>query len=95
MQEKISTIEEKVSGESAPNIADADQYIAGGKYLDAMNIYKKLLSADPDNRQIMQRTEDLRALLKLLGKDKEELVSRLESFLEGIKKRQNEFLGSS
>ena len=60
-----------------------------------MNIYKKLLSADPDNRQIMQRTEDLRALLKLLGKDKEELVSRLESFLEGIKKRQNEFLGSS
>jgi len=95
LQEEISTIEEKVSGESALNIADADQYIAGGKYLDAMNIYKKLLSADPDNKQIMQRTEDLRALLKLLGKDKEELVSRLESFLEGIKKRQNEFFESS
>jgi len=94
-QEKISAIEEKVSRESALNISDADQYIAGGKYLDAMNIYKKLLSADPDNRQIMQRTEDLRALLKLLGKDKEELVSRLESFLEGIKKRKNEFFGSS
>ena len=94
-QEKISAIEEKVSRESALNISDADQYIAGGKYLDAMNIYKKLLSADPDNRQIMQRTEDLRALLKLLGKDKEELVSRLESFLEGIRKRQNEFFGSS
>jgi len=95
LQEKISTIEEKVSREPAPNIREADQYIAGGKYLDAMNIYKKLLSADPDNRQIMQRTEDLRALLKLLGKDKEELVFRLESFLEGIKKRQNEFFGSS
>ncbi len=95
LQEEISTIEEKVSGESALNIGDADKYIAGGKYLDAMNIYKKLLSADPENRQIMQRTEDLRALLKLLGKDKEELVSRLESFLEGIKKRQNEFFGSS
>jgi tetratricopeptide (TPR) repeat protein len=94
-QEKISTIEEKVSMESALNISDADQYIAGGKYLDAMNIYKKLLSADPDNRQIMQRTEELRSLLKLLGKDKEELVSRLESFLEGIKKRKNEFFGSS
>ena len=94
-QEKIGAIEEKVSRESALNIRDADQYIAGGKYLDAMNIYKKLLSADPDNRQIMQRTEDLRALLKLLGKDKEELVSRLESFLEGIRKRQNEFFGSS
>jgi hypothetical protein len=60
-----------------------------------MNIYKKLLSADPDNKQIMQRTEDLRSLLKLLGKDKEELAFRLESFLEGIKKRQNEFFGSS
>lgn len=94
-QEKIGAIEEKVSRESSPNISDADQYIAGGKYLDAMNIYKKLLSADPDNRQIMQRTEELRSLLKLLGKDKEELVSRLESFLEGIKKRQNEFFGSS
>ena len=94
-QEKISAIEEKESRESALNISDADQYIAGGKYLDAMNIYKKLLSADPDNRQIMQRTEELRSLLKLLGKDKEELVSRLESFLEGIKKRKNEFFGSS
>lgn len=94
LQEKISTTGEKVSGESALDISDADQYIAGGKYLDAMNIYKKLLSADPDNRQIMQRTEELRSLLKLLGKDKEELVSRFESFLEGIKKRQNEFLGS-
>ncbi|MBM4146517.1 MAG: tetratricopeptide repeat protein [Nitrospira sp.] len=95
VQEKISTIEEKVSGESAPDIRDADQYIAGGKYFEAMNIYKKILSADPDNRHIMQRTEDLRALLKLLGRDKEELASRLESFLEGIKKRQNEFSGSS
>jgi len=94
-QEKISAIEEKASRESALNISDADQYIAGGKYLDAMNIYKKLLSSDPDNRQIMQRTEELRSLLKLLGKDKEELVSRLESFLEGIKKRKNEFFGSS
>lgn len=93
--EEISRLEEKVSMESGPDIKDADQYIAGGKYLDALNVYKKLLSADPGNRHIMQRTEDLRALLKLLGKDKEELVSRLESFLEGIKKRQNEFLGSS
>jgi len=95
LQEGISTVEEKASMESAPDIRDADQYIAGGKYLEAMNIYKKLLSADPDNRQLMQRTEELRALLKLLGKDKEELVSRLEFFLEGIKKRQNEFFGSS
>ncbi|NTV27780.1 MAG: hypothetical protein HGA93_03755, partial [Methanothrix sp.] len=79
----------------APDIKDADKYIAGGMYFDAMNIYKKLLSADPDNKQIMQRIEDLRTLLKLLGKDKEELVFRLESFLKSIKKRQNEIFESS
>ena len=94
LQEEIIPAEEKASGQSSSDIRDADKYIAGGKYLDALNIYKKLLSADPDNTQIMQRAEELRALLKLLGKDKEELVSRLESFLKGIKKRQNEFSGN-
>jgi hypothetical protein len=43
----------------------------------------------------MQRIEELRALLKLLGKDKEELIAKLDSLLAGIRKRRDEFLGST
>jgi hypothetical protein len=42
----------------------------------------------------LQRIEELRALLKLLGKSEEELILKLNSLLEGIKKRQNEFFNS-
>ncbi len=76
-------------------IADADSYIIQGQYAEAMGIYKKLLSDDPENRHILQRIEELRALLKLLGKDKEILIERLDDFLKGIKKRRDEFFGSS
>jgi tetratricopeptide (TPR) repeat protein len=71
--------------------ADADLYIQQGEYGEAMSVYRTILSSDPENRQVLQRVEELRALLKLLGKDKEELVAKLEIFLEGIKRRRDEF----
>ncbi|MEW6585155.1 MAG: tetratricopeptide repeat protein [Nitrospirota bacterium] len=76
-------------------IGEADLSIRDGKYSEAMNIYKKILSADPDNRKTLQRVEELRSLLKLLGKDKEELIARLEQLLHGIKQRRDEFFGSA
>lgn len=74
--------------------ADADQYILEGKYMEAMNVYRKIFSIEPGNMQVMQRIEELKALLKLLGKDKEELITKLDNLLAGIKKRRDEFLGS-
>lgn len=87
--------EDKISEQPFLSIYDADPYISQGKYTEAMSIYRKLLSIEPDNLHVMQRVEELKALLKLLGKDKEELIARLDSFLDGIKKRRDEFFGSA
>ena len=83
------------SAEAVPGVTDADNYIAQGKYNDAMNVYKKLLSRNPGDNVVMQRIEELRFLLKLLGKDKEELITTLDNFLAAIKKRRNEFYRSA
>jgi tetratricopeptide (TPR) repeat protein len=96
VEDKDKTIkEDKVYEQPRLSVNDADQYITEGKYMEAMNIYRKLLSAEPDNIHVMQRVEELKALLKLLGKDKEELIARLDGLLDGIKKRRDEFFGSA
>jgi tetratricopeptide (TPR) repeat protein len=93
--EEAEEIAEEVSEQPQLTAADADRYISQEKYSDAMKVYRDLLSIEPDNRQILQRVQELRALLKMLGKDKEQLISRLDSFLSGVKKRRNEFFGST
>ena len=94
VEEKIMK-EDKVSEQPLLSVYDADPYISQGKFTEAMSIYRQLLSIEPDNVNVMQRVEELKALLKLLGKDKEELITRLDSFLDGIKKRRDEFFGSA
>jgi tetratricopeptide (TPR) repeat protein len=103
LNEKAVSVEEGASlyrgqepqGEEVLNIVSADRHIADGRYFSAMNIYRKILAREPDNKQALQRVEELRALLKLLGKDKEELVSKLDGFLDGIRKRHDEFSGNT
>jgi tetratricopeptide (TPR) repeat protein len=72
---------------------DADRCVAEEKFSEAMGIYRKYLSVDPDNKVVLQRVNELRVLLKLLGKDKEVLIAKLDAFLEGIHKRRNDFFG--
>ncbi len=96
VEEATPLIQEKEpQGEEGLTIGNADRYIVDGKYFSAMNIYRKILAREPDNKQALQRVEELRALLKLLGKDKEELVSKLDGFLDGIRKRHDEFSGNT
>ena len=96
VKEATSLIQEKEpQAEEGLNIGNADRHIVDGKYFSAMNIYRKILAREPDNKQALQRVEELRALLKLLGKDKEELVSKLDGFLDGIRKRHDEFSGNT
>ncbi|OGW38861.1 MAG: hypothetical protein A2Y97_12080 [Nitrospirae bacterium RBG_13_39_12] len=85
----------KQSEQPALSVRTADPYISQGKFMEAMKIYQKLLAEDPDNRQVLQRIEELKSLLSLLGKDKEELIARLDNLLDGIKKRRDEFFGSA
>ncbi len=93
-EEEPASREKESPGQPA-FIEKADQFILQGNYAGALNIYKNLLSSEPDNLHIMQRAEDLKILLKLLGKDKEVLIAKLDSFLDSIKKRRDEFFGST
>lgn len=91
-EEKKETVEPEITPSSIkePEIEDADPFIIDGRYFSAMNIYRKILEKDPENKKVMQRVEELRALIKLSGKDKEELISKLDGFLDAIKKRRDE-----
>ena len=88
-------VEERVPEETGDMIIEADRSVRDEKYTQALSIYRKILASEPDNRQALQRAEELKALLKLLGKDKEELIERLENLLQGIKKRRDEFSGTA
>jgi len=90
-EEEIASLGEEVSEERPVSIQDAEKYIAQDNFLDALKIYREILSKDPDNRQVIQRAEELKALLKLLGKDKDELIARLNHLSEHFKKRRDEF----
>jgi tetratricopeptide (TPR) repeat protein len=89
--EAESAGEKEMMEEKAPDFAQADSFIAEGDYLGAMSAYKGMLSAEPENRHVLQRVEELKTLLKLLGKDNELLEANIEAFLEGIKKKRDEF----
>lgn len=76
------------------DFTEADGFVARGEYFKALDSYKLMLKDHPDNRQVLQRIAELRNLLKLLGKD-EEIISKLQAFLEGVKRRRDEFFGLS
>jgi F420-non-reducing hydrogenase small subunit len=52
------------------SLEDAELFISQGKYAEAMDIYTRLISADHNNVYLLQRIEELKTFLKLLGKDK-------------------------
>jgi hypothetical protein len=75
----------------APTLQDADRFLSKENYNEALSIYSALLSKDPGNKDLIQRVHELKSLLKLLGKDKEVLITELEKLLGGIRKRRDEF----
>jgi tetratricopeptide (TPR) repeat protein len=76
-------------------LKNADRFISEGKYLGAINVYQRILAATPDDKKTFQRIEELRSLLRLMGKDKEVLISKLNEFQSAIKKRGDEFFRRS
>jgi hypothetical protein len=73
----------------------ADRFISEEKYLGAINVYQEILAETPDDKKTLQRIEELRSLLKLMGKDKEIMLSKLNAFLSAVKKRGDEFFRRS
>jgi hypothetical protein len=74
---------------------EAEGFISEGKYLAAVNIYRRILADAPGDKKALQSIEELRSLLKLMGKDKEVLISKLNEFQSAIKKRGDEFFRRS
>lgn len=54
---------------SMPTETMADIYIGQGLYDKAMDVYKEILSSDPENKQIIRKCEKLRMLMESKGKD--------------------------
>ncbi|NOY64716.1 MAG: tetratricopeptide repeat protein [Nitrospirae bacterium] len=76
-------------------LAEADECIRREEYGRALDIYMEIIKMDPDNAKAKQRTEELKQFLKLLGKDAEIIINRLENFLNGLRRRKDEFFRSS
>lgn len=76
---------------SAGTLTDADIQVSEGNYSGALKIYRSLLEANPGDRQILQRVEELRQFLKMIGRDKDALIDQLNTFMQGIEKRRDEF----
>ncbi len=77
------------------SILDADRLISKGDFSGALKIYRSILASNPGEKGTLQRMEELRSLLKLVGRDKEALISDLNDFLEAVKKRRDDFFRSS
>jgi tetratricopeptide (TPR) repeat protein len=94
MDEISETLGKEVPEQSCIDLGIADSYISQGNYVDALNIYKRLLSTEPDNVHVIQRIEELKNLLSLLGKGKEDLIAKMNSLLGSIKRRRDEFFST-
>jgi len=73
----------------------ADIAVKEERYLTAFEIYKKLLNANPHDKTVRQRMEELHLLLKISGKDQNVLIEELLRFKEALKAKANEFPGNS
>ncbi|OGW35204.1 MAG: hypothetical protein A2088_05690 [Nitrospirae bacterium GWD2_44_7] len=96
-EEKAPVVERLPEKEDkgAYSLNDAEQFISIGGYMKAMSIYREMLSANPQDKYVMQKVEELRMLLKMLGKDKEAVIDRLETFGKRIREKKNELFRSS
>jgi tetratricopeptide (TPR) repeat protein len=104
MKEYESTLEELSKPEVAeavpveevlPDLSEADLCIQNEDYLRAMDIYSAHLSKDPENTAVLQKVQEIKGLLKLLGRENEIFETRLQSFLDAAKSHRDEFLKNS
>jgi len=86
---------EKVASDIKGGLRDAELFISEGNYYKAMKLYRDMLSVNNQDKYLLQKVEELKMLLKMLGKEKDVAIDKLDAFDAGIKKRKDEFLRSS
>jgi pentatricopeptide repeat protein len=53
---------------SMPTKTMADILVSQGCYEKAMDVYNEMLAADPENKKLIQRREELKMLIKIMEK---------------------------
>jgi tetratricopeptide (TPR) repeat protein len=91
MEEINETLKKEIPEESPIDLSVADSCVSRGRYAEALNMYKGILAIEPDNVHVLQRLEELKTLLELLGKGKEDLIAKMNDLLNGIRRRRDEF----
>jgi len=91
MEEINETLKKEIPEESPIDLGVADSCVSQGRYAEALNMYKAILAIEPDNVHVLQRLEELKTLLELLGKGKEDLIAKMNNLLNGIRRRRDEF----
>jgi len=66
----------------------AEELVGQERYHDAVRYYNDLMTKYPENRNIKQKLQELKAYLKIIGRDREELINRLEMLLHGFMQRK-------
>ena len=72
-------------------ISEADGLIEAARYVEAMEVYNKILEQAPDHGPVLQRVQELRLLMKVQGKEGELVEHQLDKFLSAIQRRRDEF----
>ncbi len=72
-------------------LRQADELIEKGQYVEAMEIYNKILELAPDNGPVLQRVQEFRLLMKVQGKGSVLVEHGLDKFLSAIQRRRDEF----
>ena len=78
--------EEMKPARGGADIAAADSMVASGNFFKALEIYREVLSRNPEDKQTLQRIMELKALMKLMGKGDEVVIAKLETFLDGVRR---------
>ncbi len=75
--------------DSAGELKRADELIHSGQYALGFMVLRRRLELFPGDLMAMQKLEELKVLIKLLGLENEIRASMLESFLQSAQKRKN------
>ncbi|HUO77916.1 MAG TPA: hypothetical protein VMU21_10110, partial [Thermodesulfovibrionales bacterium] len=78
--------EEAKPAGSGADIGAADSMVASGNFFKALEIYREVLSRNPDDKQTLQRILELKTLMKLMGRGDEVVIAKLETFLDGVRR---------
>lgn len=76
------------AGPVISELAEVERLIAHGHYGFAMKLYQEMLAGNPGDKLILQRTEELAALIKFSEKKKDNkssVIKKLNAFLEAIR----------